>query len=65
VQAFRTLNFRTIAAGDSYNDISMLSAAHAGILFCPPANVEAEFPQFPVTRNYEELRQAIAAVGNA
>jgi phosphoserine/homoserine phosphotransferase len=65
VQAFRTLNFRTIAAGDSYNDISMLSAAHAGILFCPPSNLEAEFPQFPVTRNYEELRQAIAAADNA
>ena len=65
VQAFRELNFHTIAAGDSYNDTSMLAAAHAGILFCPPDNVAAEFPQFPVTRNYAELRQAIVAASAA
>jgi phosphoserine/homoserine phosphotransferase len=65
VKAFRELNFHTIAAGDSYNDTSMLAEAHAGILFCPPASVAAEFPQFPVTRNYGELRQAILAVGVA
>jgi phosphoserine/homoserine phosphotransferase len=62
VKAFRELNFHTVAAGDSYNDTSMLAEAHAGILFCPPANVAAEFPQFPVTRNYAELKQAILAV---
>jgi len=60
VQAFRQLNFRTIAAGDSYNDTSMLSEADRGILFRPPDNVVAEFPQFPVTRTYEELLQAFA-----
>mgnify|MGYP006282803069 CR=1 FL=1 len=59
VNAFRALNFHTIAAGDSYNDTAMLGAAHAGILFCPPANVIAEFPQFPVTNNYDELRAQI------
>lgn len=59
VEAFRQLNFRTIAAGDSYNDTSMLAAADAGILFCPPAKVAAEFPQFPVARDYDELRQAV------
>ena len=59
VQAFRALNFHTIAAGDSYNDTTMLAAAHAGILFRPPANVAAEFPQFPVTQSYEELRAEI------
>ena len=59
VQAFKQLNFRTIAAGDSYNDTSMLAEADAGILFCPPDNVAAEFPQFPVTRDYGELRRAI------
>ncbi|MFH1604238.1 MAG: bifunctional phosphoserine phosphatase/homoserine phosphotransferase ThrH [Pseudomonadota bacterium] len=62
VKAFRELNFRTIAVGDSYNDTSMLAAAHAGILFCPPANVATEFPQFPVTRDYGELRRAILDV---
>jgi phosphoserine/homoserine phosphotransferase len=65
VRAFRDLNFHTIAAGDSYNDTTMLAEAHAGILFCPPANVAAEFPQFPVTRNYGELRQAILAASTA
>jgi phosphoserine/homoserine phosphotransferase len=65
VKAFRKLNFHTIAAGDSYNDAAMLAEAHAGILFCPPENVTAEFPQFPVTRNYDELRRAILAAGKA
>ncbi len=61
VQAFKSLNFQTIAAGDSYNDTAMLAEAHAGILFCPPDNVIREFPQFPVTRNYDELGAAFTA----
>jgi len=59
VAAFRALSFHTIAAGDSYNDVSMLAEAHAGILFRPPANVVAEFPQYPVARDYEELSYEI------
>lgn len=59
VKAFKALNFRTIAAGDSYNDTTMLAEAHAGILFRPPENVVREFPQFPVTRDYEALKAAI------
>jgi len=55
-QALKALNFRTLAAGDSYNDTTMLAAADHGILFRPPANVIAEFPQFPVTLEYAELR---------
>jgi len=58
VERLRELCFQTIAAGDSYNDTSMLAAAHAGILFRPPPNVVAEFPQFPVTHEYAELRAA-------
>lgn len=58
VCALREIGFRTIAAGDSYNDTSMLVEADRGILFCPPDNVVAEFPQFPVTRDYTELREA-------
>ena len=65
VKAFKELNFHTIAAGDSYNDTTMLAEADAGILFRPPANVAAEFPQFRVTRDYDELRRAVAAAGNA
>jgi phosphoserine/homoserine phosphotransferase len=60
VQALRGLNFKVIAAGDSYNDTAMLSAAHAGILFRPPDNVIADFPQFPVVRDYPALSAAIA-----
>lgn len=58
VQAFKALNFKVIAAGDSYNDTAMLAEAHAGILFCPPQKVIDEFPQYPVTRTYEEMRAA-------
>ena len=58
VLALRGLNFQTIAAGDSYNDTAMLAEADYGILFRPPENVIREFPQFPVTQNYEELRAA-------
>lgn len=61
VKAFHGLNFRVIAAGDSYNDTAMLGEADAGILFCPPENVVREFPQFPVTRDYAELRDAFVS----
>jgi phosphoserine/homoserine phosphotransferase len=59
VRRLRELNFRVVAAGDSYNDTAMLGAAHRGILFHPPENVVREFPQFPVTRSYAELRREI------
>ena len=59
VRRFKEINFKVIAAGDSYNDTAMLAEADAGILFCPPQNVIDEFPQFPVTRNYAELRTEI------
>ena len=65
VNAFRALNFRVIAAGDSYNDTAMLGAAHAGIFFRPPASITGEFPQFPVTREYAELMTAIEAASAA
>lgn len=58
VEAFQGLNFKVAAAGDSYNDTTMLGQAEAGILFCPPESVVREFPQFPVTRNYREMKQA-------
>ena len=57
VRAFHGLNFRVIAAGDSYNDTAMLAEAEAGILFRPPQNVIDEFPQFPVARTFEALRE--------
>jgi len=59
VAAFRSLQFRVLAVGDSYNDTAMLIAADAGILFRPPDNIVAEFPQFRVMREYDELRACI------
>jgi len=47
-----------MAAGDSYNDTSMLFEADLGVLFRAPANVIAEFPQFAAVTEYDELRQA-------
>ena len=55
VEAFRILNFHVLAAGDSYNDGGMLGAADVGILFRAPPDVEREFPDFPVVRDYEAL----------
>lgn len=54
--AFKSMYYRTIAAGDSYNDTTMLSEADAGILFKAPQNVIEEFPQFPAVHTYEDLR---------
>jgi len=59
VLALKSLNYSIIASGDSYNDISMLKEADAGILFRPPENVKKEFPELPVTYNYEELKDII------
>jgi phosphoserine/homoserine phosphotransferase len=59
VNALKSLNFQVIAAGDSYNDTGMLSAAHAGFFIHPPESIVAQFPQFPVTRSYAELKAAI------
>jgi len=59
VNAMRSLNFQVIAAGDSYNDTGMLAAAHAGFFIHAPQAISAQFPQFPVTHSYAELKAAI------
>ncbi len=59
VEAFRALNYRVVAAGDSYNDSAMLGAAHAGFWFHAPDAIAAQFPQFPATNTYDELTAAI------
>lgn len=56
VKALHSLNYRVIAAGDSYNDTTMLSEAEVGILFHAPQSVIDEFPQFPSVQTFEELR---------
>ena len=59
VRRLKELCFTVVAAGDSYNDTAMLTEAHAGILFRPPENVIRQFPQFPVTLSYADLRMKI------
>ena len=59
VEALRGLNYRVVAAGDSYNDSAMLGAAHAGFWFHAPASIAAQFPQFPATDTYADLLAAI------
>jgi len=59
VEAFKSLNFQVIAAGDSYNDTTMLEAADHGILFRAPDNVKTEFKNFPAVEEYDELMELI------
>ncbi len=59
ILAFKSLNFQVVAAGDSYNDLSMLTEAQAGVLFRPPEQLVAEYPDFPVTQTHEELYRAL------
>jgi phosphoserine/homoserine phosphotransferase len=61
VQALKSLNYRVLAAGDSYNDTGMLGAADAGFFIHPPESIVAQFPQFPVHRDYASLRAAFDA----
>lgn len=60
VLAFQSLGFEVVAAGDSYNDLSMLQTANRAVLFRPPASLPPEFPHFPVTFSYEDLQEALA-----
>lgn len=57
VEALRALNFKVIAAGDSYNDLGMLEAADTGIWFKAPENIVKQFPQFKTAKNYSELKK--------
>ena len=59
VAALKSLNYQVIAAGDSYNDTTMLGEAHHGFLFHAPANVIRDFPQFPAVNSYPELLRLI------
>jgi phosphoserine/homoserine phosphotransferase len=61
VEGLQGMNFKVVAMGDSYNDITMLKQAEKGILFRPPENVMAEFPQFPVTDNFDDLKRILQA----
>jgi phosphoserine/homoserine phosphotransferase len=64
VNAFKSLNFKVIAAGDSYNDTGMLGAADAGFFIHPPAGIVAQFPQFAVHDSYAGLKASIDAAAS-
>ena len=64
IRALQTIYYRTIAAGDSYNDTTMLAEADAGILFKSPQNVIDEFPQFPAVHEYEDLKKEFIKASN-
>lgn len=64
IVGFKSMYYRTIAAGDSYNDTTMLAEADAGILFHAPDNVIAEFPQYPAVHTYEDLKQEFLKASN-
>lgn len=64
IRSFQLLNYRCIAAGDSYNDTTMLKQAEAGILFKSPQNVIDEFPQFPAVHKYAELKEQFLKASN-
>lgn len=64
IVALKSLYYRTIAAGDSYNDTTMLKEADAGILFQAPDNVVNEFPQFPSVHTYEDLKLEFIRASN-
>ena len=61
VAALQSLNYRVIAAGDSFNDTSMLGQADHGFLFHAPESIVRQFPQFPAIQSYDELLRLILA----
>ena len=64
IVGFKSMYYRTIAAGDSYNDTTMLAEADAGILFHAPDNVIKEFPQFPAVQTFADLKQEFICASN-
>ena len=61
VKAFKSLELNIIAAGDSFNDVSMLEEADAGIFFQAPDKVREQFPQYPLANDYGELQSLVLA----
>ena len=59
VRAFQSIGYKTIAAGDSYNDLDMILASHAGFLFRSTEKIKADYPQLPAFETYDELLNGI------
>ena len=64
IVGFKSMYYRTIAVGDSYNDTTMLAEADAGILFHAPDNVINEFPQFPAVQTFDDLKREFIRASN-
>lgn len=60
VRALRSLDMRIVAAGDSFNDLSMLEEADAGVFFRAPESIASRFPQYPSVQHYQDLEDAFA-----
>ncbi len=61
IEAFRSINYRTFAAGDSYNDLTMIKTADSGALFRAPENILEEYPELPLCTTYDEFYNVIEA----
>ena len=59
VKAFHAMGFETIAAGDSYNDLGMITESKAGYLFRSTEQIKKDYPQYPAYETYDELLAAI------
>lgn len=59
VKALKGIGFRVVAAGDSYNDLSMLKTADRGVLFNPPDAITRRYPAFAVARDYPALARLL------
>jgi phosphoserine/homoserine phosphotransferase len=64
VLALQSLNFKVFAAGDSFNDLTMLQTAEAGFWYCPPALAVEKYPMFPVANDHKELLNFIRPLLN-
>ena len=62
VEAIQDLNFKVIAIGDSYNDMSMLRQAEHGILYKPPQNVIDDNPDIRAVTSYSQLRHLVSQI---
>jgi phosphoserine/homoserine phosphotransferase len=59
VRGFQSMNLQVLAAGDSYNDLSMIKAADRGAFFRPPETITREEPDIPVFHDFEPFLEFI------
>ena len=62
VEGFQAMNFKVLAAGDSHNDIGMLSAADYGFFINAPDVIKNQYPDFQSIDGFDELKENIIRV---